>query len=113
MKIEYLNRDELLCIITIDESSGIIEVKNLIEEQWKLPFPKNKTVTMKDLYDFLEDRVFEKPRPDRYLILDELELEHFEPLLIAKKTHGALWDDYNWLRFDGEELTFKDVQLRR
>ena len=31
MKIEYLNRDELLCIITVDESSGIIEVKNLIE----------------------------------------------------------------------------------
>ena len=56
---------------------------------------------MEDLYDFLEDRVFEKPRPDRYLILNELELEHFEPLLIAKKTHGALWDDYNWLRFDG------------
>ena len=76
MIIEYLNRDELLCIITVD-------------------------------------RVFERSRPDRYLILDELGLEHFEPLLIAKKTHGTLWDDYNWLRFDGEELTFKDVQLRR
>ncbi len=37
--------------------------------------------------------------------------ESYNPWEIVRKTHGFLWDDYMWIRFEGETLTWEDVNL--
>lgn len=66
-------------------------------------------VTLKRVYDFISYRCFEKGRPDAKEILTELGLSEYNPWLIAKKTHGRLLEDYLWLKFPGENLTWEDL----
>lgn len=48
---------------------------------------------------------------DRYL--EKLDVKYYDPLEIVKKTHGVSYNDFFWFRFNGEELTWKDVAPAR
>lgn len=58
-------------------------------------------------------RCFEEARPDKYELLNRLGLTEYNPWEIVKVTHGRLWDDYLWIKFEGEDLTWKDVAYDR
>ena len=47
---------------------------------------------------------------DEYL--KDLEINEFNPYEIVKKTHGTMWEDFMWLKFPEETITWKDVCLR-
>ena len=53
--------------------------------------------------EFLGERVFEESRPDKGEILESMGLSVFDPEDIARVTHGIMFHDSNWLRFDGED----------
>ena len=48
---------------------------------------------------------------DNYL--KKLDISYYDPLAIVKKTHGVSYNDFLWFRFNGENLTWKDVAPRR
>ena len=60
---------------------------------------------------FIEGRCFEEGNADRNFFLADLGLSSYNPWEIVKKTHGFLWDDYMWIRFNGENLTWEDINL--
>ena len=60
---------------------------------------------------FMEGRCFEENNASREFFLMDLGLESYNPWEIVRKTHGFLWDDYMWIRFEGETLTWEDVNL--
>lgn len=103
--------DNVCAIIYVDEISGIVTVDNLRKEPVFQPFSDVTTeVTLEDFYDFLESRCFPRERVNCKQILKG-KLYGYEPFSIVKETHGAMADDCFWLRFDDEELTWKDVNI--
>ena len=60
---------------------------------------------------FIEGRCFEECNASKDFFLKDLGLVSYNPWEIVRKTHGFLWDDYMWIRFEGETLTWEDVNL--
>ena len=48
--------------------------------------------------EFLEERCVPKTRENIGLILDELELDIFDPIAIVDKTQGRMAEDLQWLK---------------
>lgn len=67
-----------------------------------------------DLQDWFEDRCFLRTRADKDLLLTGLGLKEYAPYNIVRKTHGVLFEDNYWARFNDEnELKWSDVDPRR
>jgi len=64
------------------------------------------------LLERLEMRCFPRNRSNVKEILNHMGLEEYNVLEIVKKTHGVLADDHTWIRFEGEDISFKDVSRR-
>lgn len=115
-RIEVFSRDELICIMFVDSFSQTIEIQNLVEPTginlYLLPFGRILHPTWKDYEHFLTTRCFEPSRPDKVEMLKSLKVDYYNPAKIVRATHGVMNDDYVWLRFPGETITFKDVQVR-
>lgn len=77
-----------------------------------LPFPRGKKPTIADVYDFFEDRSFPKTRVNIEGILKSMGLDHYDPIAMCKVNHGLCWDDYTWVRFEGEDITYDDIKVR-
>lgn len=101
-------KDELVSSVFIAENRKKIDVKKYNNEIFKQPFWGGK-IDIFRIYDFLEFRCFESARPDKNELLAGLGLTEYNPWKIVKVTHGRLYDDFLWLRFPGENLTWKDV----
>lgn len=68
--------------------------------------------TMEQMYRFIESRCMPRQRTQLQEYLDDLGLTEYNPLEIVKITHGVMWEDFLWLKFPGETLTWEDVKLR-
>ena len=62
---------------------------------------------------YLIERCWDKGRSDSKDMLISIGLDNYDPYEIIKKTHGTDYDDWNWYKFTGESLTWKDVNPRR
>lgn len=60
--------------------------------------------------EILEDRCWDKHRPDIDQILESLGIDEFNPYEICKRTHGKMMQDKIWFRFPGEILKFEDLK---
>jgi hypothetical protein len=69
-----------------------------------------ENVNIKTVNDFFERRCFDINRPDKAFLLECLGLDYYNPFEIVKKTHGFLQDDFIWVRFEGEDLSWEDVR---
>lgn len=72
----------------------------------------NMPVDLMHLMQRLETRCFPRNRVNAKEILSKMGLENYDILGIIKFTHGVKTDDFVWIKFDGEDLTFKDVRIR-
>lgn len=112
MNFEILEKDEILAHVIYDVSNQtVIECIQYSEVLMKRPFG-DFVVTGEVIEDFLEDRCFEKGRADCDLLLKMLGLIYYSPVDIVRKTHGVMMEDFIWIRFKGENLTFKDINIR-
>lgn len=105
-------KDELTASVSITNNRKNIEVTKYSNDIAKQPF-WGGNIDIYRIYEFLEYRCFEEARPDKVVILELLGLTEYNPWEIVKKTHGRLYEDFLWLRFPGETLTWKDVSNER
>jgi hypothetical protein len=84
-------------------------IKKYDVEEWRLPF--HFIPDRGQMFQFLLGRSFERARPDCDELLNYLGLETYNPYEIVQKTHGVCPDDYWWLKFDGEEINWSDVNV--
>lgn len=88
-----------------------VQYKRYTNEIIKSPF-YGGDITVARVYDFLESRCMDKNRKQLPEYLKELKLEEYNPWEIVKITHGTMWEDFLWLKFEGESLEWEDVKLR-
>ena len=59
-----------------------------------------KEPTYEDYEAFLESRCFPKSRDKMKLILKDLDLPFYDPLMIIQKTEGRMAEDHFWIRIE-------------
>ncbi|MNC54956.1 hypothetical protein D3C75_1044590 [compost metagenome] len=77
-----------------------------------LPFPGKQKIQVSDVLDYFETRCFPRNRHHANKILQSMGLSEYVPTEIVKQTHGVMYEDYVWIRFEGENLTCVDVHPR-
>lgn len=92
---------------------GPAEVKrHLTKPKAAQPFMDDK-VSLKKVYEFLESRCFPRDRVDCKAILASMGLDSYDVEKIVKITHGAMLQDFTWIRFKNETLKWSDVDVRK
>lgn len=101
-----------------DKKVGRLEIKDgkLIKNEvytnniMEHPFPRSKYLM--DILGILSERVICEER-----FTDELKqmtgIPEYNVYALLRNTHGADVDDFIWFRFDGETLTWDDINPRK
>ena len=105
---DVMHRDTLCTHVDVMSDLNI-EFKNFTDDIFITAFGREKEVDFTMLEEFFESRCFERGRADKDELLRGLGLNSYEPLDIARITHGVLIDDFTWIRFEGETLTWHDI----
>ena len=88
-----------------------VNVVNYTDVLWEKPFGNNKNVTYEDVNYFFESRCFPRERYNADELLSLMGLDEYNPFAIVEITHGIQTDDFMWIRFDGDNTTWKDVKV--
>lgn len=105
-----------------DEKLFHVEVKNNVpieqicyNKAYSLIAPIAQKYNTETLLRFFETRVFDRGRGDMDLLLNILDVPYYDAYLICRKTHGLLFTQRTWVRFEDEpNLTYAEAvrQLR-
>jgi len=115
MKIEIYDAEKLLTTaeVTVRKTVNDRMYYNTEITRWDIdnvmqPFCDDE-ITTAILNEFIERRVFSYDRPDRNELLNGLGLDEYNPIEIAKVTHGIMQGDTVWMRFDDEDFSWEDA----
>lgn len=106
---EVLYKDKVCSKVTINGGRTTVERYDSCPMHCMFNFDEMDTYVVMEI---LEGRCWPRNRAGIKEILDSLGLKAYHPLEIVKKTHGLKRDDYVWIRFEGEDLTYDDVKIR-
>lgn len=109
LEFTYMHKDKELAHI-IEYSNGKVEM-DLYSDDF-LDNPLRNGVNKHGLERFFEDRCFPRSRANARELLDLLGLDHYNPRYIVMETHGVQYDDFYWIKFDGETISWSDVKVR-
>lgn len=114
-KFEIYHYDNKIADIELNPNNklGTIKVKQYTNDFFRQFKKPDEEVTSEDFHKWLKWRTFPEDRANRDEILHLLGLKSYNRLDIIAKTHAVMADDDIWVKFDGEELTYKDVSLRK
>ena len=94
MRMDFMCGNECCTEILIDFREQKIETDNLLHRAFGI---KAKP-TWEDFEEFLESRCFPRTREGISLILEDLELDFYDPLSIIEKTQGRMAEDAQWIK---------------
>mgnify|MGYP004468783103 FL=1 len=100
IRMSYMFRDELCTIIDVDEEKRRVNVRNYTNHFLKKAFGNNEHPAYEDYEEFLESRCFPRTRDKMKLILRELDLPFYDPMMIIEKTEGRMAEDDFWIRIE-------------
>ena len=108
---EYLKCNKVVTRIELHPNKRVV-FENFVANPLECAFGVRKSpVTYDVFYAFLEDRCFPKSRDGAKRLLKDIGVDFYDPRLIVEKTHGVMFDDCYWIRFEGEEnLTYDEVR---
>lgn len=111
--IQVYNRDMLAAEIKYNEGfKKILSYKTFTEDILSLPFGNCTKPNSDMLMEYLESRCVPLGRAYKQGILGQWGMVSFDIWEILRKTHGLMFQDHIWLRFDGEEVTYDDIRFR-
>lgn len=111
IEFDYMDKDVVVLNVKMDVANKRVKVTKYRREILDNVLP-DTGATVSDVMEMLEDRCFPRTRGNARELLDHLGLDSYDPYEIAKKTRGQQWDDFNWVRFKGDTVEYKDIKLR-
>lgn len=110
-RFETYWREELTSEVIISADRKTVEYHIYKREIPEVPYLFDNP-TVEQMYDFIESRCMPKERTQLPEYLSDLGIDEYNPWEIVKLTHGVMWEDYLWLKFPGENVTWEDVKVR-
>ncbi|MFQ9151986.1 MAG: hypothetical protein ACLR6B_11325 [Blautia sp.] len=93
-----------------DEEKRILVV-NYTERICELGFGGG-VVTPQRVYEYFQSRTIDQARPDLKEYLARLGLTEYNSYKMVRETHGLMWDDYQWVRFPDDTVTYEEIKIR-
>ena len=100
MRLWYMYKNEVCTIIDVNEREKRVRIYNYTKDNIFRAFGANENPTFEEYKDFLESRCFPRTRDKMKLILKELDLPFYEPLMIIEKTAGRMAEDEFWIKIE-------------
>lgn len=100
MRLWYMLKNEVCTIIDVNEREKRVQIYNYTKDNIKRAFGKNEHPTFEEYEEFLESRCFPRSRDKMKIMLKELDLPFYEPLMIIEKTAGKMAEDEFWIRIE-------------
>ena len=98
-------------VADVETTAGEDKIK--VHTHKEFPGVLSNANSRRRIYDFIKSRCPERDRGDINEILSAMGLREYDPWKIVRITHGVDWDDFYWIRFENEDLTWKDVRVRK
>lgn len=108
MKFQIMWKNEEVAAIETFPDTDAVTIKRSPD----YPLFLNNTVDRRRIYEFVKSRCVEESRADIKEILEAMNLDEYNPWKMIRITHGVDWDDFYWVRFEGEDLKWEDVRVR-
>lgn len=96
----------------MNEPERKVKVKNYTDKIMFRAFGVVETPDYDQYLEFLESRCFPSSRDKMKLILKDLDLPFYDPMMIIEKTEGRMAEDDFWIRIERyihDRITKKDV----
>ena len=100
LRLWYMRENDICTIIDVDERLRKVKVHNYTNNYISRAFGVNERPTFEEYEAFLESRCFPRERDKMKLILADLDLPFYDPLLIREKTAGRMAEDDYWIRIE-------------
>ena len=97
LRLKYMYRQQICTVIDIDEMNEKVEIINYEDNVMFRAFGANENPNYADFEVFLESRCFPRTRDKMKLILEDLNLPFYNPLMIIEKTQGRMAEDDFWI----------------
>lgn len=89
----------------------LISIDKYAKKIYEQPF-YGENISLEYVISFLKSRTVSINKEDIDEVLANLGLDHYDMLDILRKTHGVSYDDFKWIKFEGEDISYKDVRVR-
>lgn len=99
--------NERVADVTILENKAVI--KRFSKNPAKQIFAQDE-IPLFELWEILSWRCWAKNRENIEKYLFKLGLTEFQPYKICRKTHGVMYQDKIWFKYEGETLSWEDVK---
>ncbi len=100
LRLWYMYRNEACTIIDVHEIQRHLRVYNMVEDISFRAFGRNTEPTYEEYEEFLESRCFPRTRDKMKLILKDLNIPFYDPMMIIQKTKGKMAEDAFWIRIE-------------
>lgn len=104
-------KNELTADVVVSADRKSVVYTKYTEEIPKVPYLFDDP-TVEQIYDFLVTRCMPQGRTQLPEYLESLELEEYNPWDIVRRTHGVMWEDFLWIKFPDEDITWDEVKVR-
>ena len=109
LSFDYMLKDRPVAHVEV-LSDGTIRCERFTEDVMDNPLPFGNTP--EGLEWFWKSRCFPPTRDGVDDLLKLLGLKYYSPLGIVRKTRGQQNDDFYWVRFAGDTVSYQDIKLR-
>lgn len=107
--VMYKNEEVAFVHVSADHKE--VSIKKIMPDGMKQVFNGSK-LDLERVYSFLKERCFEDGYTDLENVLAKVGMTSNNPWEWNRKTHGVTWEDYFWVKFEGENIVWEDVKWR-
>lgn len=100
IRMWYMHNQDVCTLIDVNEQERKVKVKNYTDKIMFRAFGVVETPDYDQYLEFLESRCFPSSRDKMKLILKDLDLPFYDPMMIIEKTEGRMAEDDFWIRIE-------------
>lgn len=112
VEFDWMWRDEIYAHVRINRKTGEVLCEEYQDDVF-LQFLGKRPHTIEYVMKVFESRLFDRHRPDCDEMCDYWGVNGYNPYELCPKTHGVNTDDFSWIKWEGETLTWNDVKVRQ
>ena len=100
LRLWYMYGENVCTLIDVNEQEQKVKVKNYTDKIMFRAFGVVEAPDYNQYLEFLKSRCFPESRDKMKLILKDLGLPFYDPILIIEKTEGRMAEDDFWIRIE-------------
>ena len=98
--------------VYVSDNHKCVWVEKLVSDGMMQPFCGDK-LDLERVYSFLKSRCYKDSYAGLEEVLKKQNMTSNNPWEWNRKTHGITWEDFFWIKFEGEDINWEDIRWKR